>query len=539
MSTTTDDVAVETTPPPTRNQKRAARIAEAASMGVKTLLLKIVLLGIVDAIALYALFVLIGHEQWLVAAIVVIVTGLFNWIYFSPRKLPAKYLAPGVLFLVVFQIFTLVYTGYVAFTNYGTGHNGTQEQAVSSLMSSALERVPDSPTYAVTIIDQGGQLGMLVTDPDGTVSVGDNETPLHEVSDATMEGDLAVAIPGAESLDFADVIARTDEITALAVPFSDDPNDGALRTQDGSSAYLYTSTLEYDEAAQTMTDTTTGVVYSDIGTGAFTAEDGTELLPGWQVNVGFDNFVRAFTDESIRGPLIYVTIWTFVFAILSVATTFFLGLFLAIVFNDARMKGRRYYRVIMILPYAFPAFLTALVWGGMMNQSFGFINQVLLGGASIPWLTDPTMAKVSILIVNLWLGFPYMFLVCTGALQAIPEDITEAASVDGAKPWAIFRLIKLPLLLVTLAPLLIASFAFNFNNFNLIYLLTNGGPRDPNAPIPVGFSDILISMVYKVAFTGQTRDYGLASAFAIIIFIIVAAIAIFSFRKTKALEDLN
>ena len=126
------------------------------------------------------------------------------------------------------------------------------------------------------------------------------------------------------------------------------------------------------------------------------------------------------------------------------------------------------------------------------------------------------------LIVNLWLGFPYMFLVCTGALQAIPEDVNEAATVDGAKPWAIFRLIKLPLLLVTLAPLLIASFAFNFNNFNLIYMLTNGGPRDANVPIPVGFTDILISMVYKVAFTGQTRDYGLASAFTIIIFIIVA-----------------
>ncbi|KQX05356.1 MULTISPECIES: maltose ABC transporter permease MalF [unclassified Leifsonia] len=539
MSTITEDVDSGTTPPPTRNQKRAARVAEAASVGTKALLLKIVLLGVVDAVALYALFVLVGHEQWLVAAIVVVVTALFNWIYFSPRKLPAKYLAPGVLFLVVFQIFTLVYTGYVAFTNYGTGHNGTQEQAIDSLMSSALVRVPDSPTYSVTVIDEAGTLGLLVTDPDGTVSVGNNETPLHEVTDATVEGGLAVAIPNATSLNFAEVIARTDEITELSVPFSDDPNDGALRTQDGRSAYLYTSSLEYDEAADTMTDTETGIVYSNTGTGAFTAEDGTELLPGWQVNVGFENFVRAFTDERIRGPLIYVTIWTFVFAILSVATTFFLGLFLAIVFNDARMKGRKYYRVIMILPYAFPAFLTALVWAGMMNETFGFINQVIFGGAEIPWLTDPTLAKVSILIVNLWLGFPYMFLVCTGALQAIPEDITEAATVDGARPWAIFRLIKLPLLLVTLTPLLIASFAFNFNNFNLIYLLTNGGPRDANAPIPVGFSDILISMVYKVAFTGQTRDYGLASAFAIIIFIIVAVIAIVSFRKTKALEDLN
>ena len=151
----------------------------------------------------------------------------------------------------------------------------------------------------------------------------------------------------------------------------------------------------------------------------------------------------------------------------------------------------------------------------------------------MPWLTDPTMAKVSVLIVNLWLGFPYMFLVCMGALQSIPDELQEAATVDGAKPWAVFRLIKLPLLLVTVAPLLIASFAFNFNNFNMIYMLTDGGPRDSNAPIPVGFTDILITMVYKVAFTGQSRDYGLASAYSIIIFIVVAVISIIAFRRTK------
>jgi len=280
-------------------------------------------------------------------------------------------------------------------------------------------------------------------------------------------------------------------------------------------------------------------VYADTGEGAFTAESGEQLMPGWQVFVGFDNFVRALTDTAIRGPLVAVTIWTFVFAIISVASTFFLGLLLALVFNDKRMRFRNGYRIMLILPYAFPAFLSALIWAGMMNESFGFINQVLLGGAEIPWLTDPWLAKVSVLIVNLWLGFPYMFLVCMGALQGIPEDVNEAAVVDGANPWQIFRRIKLPLLLVTVAPLLIASFAFNFNNFNLIYMLTNGGPRFPDVSIPVGHTDILISMVYKVAFTGQNRDYGLASAFTILIFIVVSAIAVISFRKTKALEELN
>ncbi|ANJ28625.1 maltose ABC transporter permease [Agromyces aureus] len=513
-------------------------MADAASVGVKVLLVKLLGLGIVDALAIFGIIILVGAGQWLVAAIVAIVAIAVNWIYFSRRKLPAKYLTPGVIFLVVFQVFVLVYTGYIAFTNYGTGHNGSKEQAVSSLMASSLERVEDSPTYPVTVVDRGGELGLLVTDPDGDALVGTAEQPLESVS-AEFDGDKAVAVDGWTTLNFAEVLARTDEITELAVPYSSDPNDGAIRTPDASSAYLYISTLEYDEAAGTMTDLDSGTVYSDIGTGAFTAEDGTELLPGWQIVIGFDNFVRAVTDERLAGPLIYVTLWTFAFALISVASTFFLGLFLAIVFNDARMRGRKFYRVLIILPYAIPSFLSALVWAGMMNESFGFINQVLLGGASVPWLTDPWLAKVSVLIVNLWLGFPYMFLVCMGALQSIPEELQEAATVDGAKPWAVFRLIKLPLLLVSVAPLLIASFAFNFNNFNVIYMLTDGGPRDSNAPIPVGFTDILISMVYKVAFTGQTRDYGLASAYSILIFLIVAVISIIAFRRTKSLEELN
>ncbi|MBS0024238.1 ABC transporter permease subunit [Microbacterium paraoxydans] len=529
----------ERTTPPTSRQRQAAAIAEAASRPIGWMLLKILLLAIVDAIAVYAAFVLFTHREWLILGIVVLVTILVNYIYFSRRHVPAKYLTPGIIFLVLFQVFTLLYTGYIGFTNYGTGHNGTKEQAISSLLASAQERVEDSPTYPVTVVEQLGTYGLLVTDPDtGDALLGTADEPLHEV-DAEFQGGQAIAVDGWTTLPLATVFSLSDQLEQLSVPFSDDPNDGSLRAPDGQKGYLYVSTLEYDAEADTITDTDTGTVYRDTGEGAFTAEDGEQLLPGWQTTVGFDNFVRAVTDSSIRGPLISVTIWTFVFALVSVASTFFLGLLLALVFNNTRMRFRNGYRIILILPYAFPAFLSALVWAGMMNESFGFINQVLFGGAAIPWLTDPTLAKVSVLLVNLWLGFPYMFLVCMGALQGIPDDVNEAAVMDGANAWQIFRRIKLPLLLVTVAPLLISSFAFNFNNFNLIYMLTKGGPRFSDVSIPVGHTDILISMVYKVAFTGQTRDYGLASAFTILIFIVVATISIISFRKTKALEELN
>lgn len=537
-----------TDPPPTRapedraaarRRKRAEAWAEAAGAGWKVWLVKIVCLGIIDAMALYAIFVLLGEGNLLVAAIIALGVIAINVVYLVPGMLPAKYLTPGLVFLFVFQIFVVLYCIYIAFTNYGSGHISTKDDAVNALLIQNQQRVEDSAAYPVSILEQNGQFFLLATTPDGDAEIGGTERPLEPAPDAEFSGDRAVSVPGYTTLDFSQIVANQAAITAIAVPFSDDPNDGTLQTRDGSTAYQFVSTLEWDPDADTMTNTDTGVVYHDNGNGSFESDDGQTLATGWQVWVGMDNFVRAFTTDSIRGPFFAVLVWTFVFAILSVATTFALGLFLAIVFNDPRMKSKKYYRVIMILPYAFPAFLSALVWQGMFNQDFGFINQTLFGGASIPWLQDPWLAKLSILIVNLWLGFPYMFLVTTGAIQAIPEDIQEAGKVDGAGVWQIFRHIKFPLLLVSVAPLLISSFAFNFNNFNLIYMLTGGGPRFADASINVGASDILISMVYKVAFVGAERDYGLASAFSIIIFVLVAVISYLSFRQTKVLEELN
>lgn len=520
-------------------KSRSSGLIEATG-GIKVILVKVVLLGLLDAIAVSACFTLVLLGNYVMVAILAASTIAINWIYLRRQGLPAKYLTPGLIFLLVFQVFVVGYTAYIGFTNYSTGHNGSQEQAVKSLLLASQERVPDSPAYDLAIVEQFGVLNFLVTDPDGEVSVGNATTPLRPIDAADIESGVAVGLPGYRTLSFQEILTQQDAIFDLAVPLSQDLNDGSLRTGDGSSAYVYVSSLAYDAAASTMSNTTTGVVYTaDNNTGAFTAENGDTLLPGWRVNVGFANFERAFSEESIRGPFIAVLIWTFVFAFASMALTFVLGLFLAIAFNDPRMRARKYYRILMILPYAFPAFLSALVWRGMLSEDFGYINQILLGGAEIPWLTDPILAKVSLIMVNLWLGFPYMFLVTTGALQAIPEELQEAARMDGATAWQIFRRIKFPLLLVSVAPLLIATFAFNFNNFNLIYMLTNGGPRDPMAGVNVGETDILISMVYKVAFDSPVRDYGLASAFTILIFIIVAVISIISFRRTRILEDLN
>ena len=346
-------------------------------------------------------------------------------------------------------------------------------------------------------------------------------------------------VSGYKVLDLGDLATRQKEVSQLTVPVSSNPNDGFYLTTDGTSGYLAKSTFTYDEAADTLTNTETGVVYkANNQKGVFEDSAGKQLPTGWRVFVGASNYSQMFSGSGIVKPFLNSLVWSFVFAIGSVLTTFAFGLVLALIFSDQRIRGRKIYQSLIILPYAFPAFLATLVWKGMLNEEFGFINKVLLGGAEIHWLTNGIMAKVAILGVNLWLGFPYMFLVCLGALQSLPGDVEEAAKMDGASGLRTVWSIKLPLVLQSTTPLLIASFAFNFNNFSLIYMLTKGGPDFDGAPHGLGQTDILISMVYKIAFAGNQHNYGLASAMSIFIFVVVGVIAWLGFRQTKALEEL-
>jgi arabinogalactan oligomer/maltooligosaccharide transport system permease protein len=196
----------------------------------------------------------------------------------------------------------------------------------------------------------------------------------------------------------------------------------------------------------------------------------------------------------------------------------------------------------LILPYAIPGFLSILIWRGMFQRDFGIINRLLtdfgLISANIDWFENTWTARAVILIVNLWLGFPYMYLIASGALQAIPAELKEAAAIDGASPFQSFRQIVLPLLLQILNPLLISSFAFNFNNFNIIYLLTGGGPRDELNGERAGSTDILISYAYQTAITNPLdQNFGLASAISLFMFIIVGVLSMWSLRRSKALEE--
>jgi arabinogalactan oligomer/maltooligosaccharide transport system permease protein len=533
--------------PPT--QKPAERLIpsrESHARGIRGLgwgfLIKLVLMALINAFGIMAAISAWSAESWVVLVVVVLLVVIADWVYFTRRALPLKYLLPGLIFLLVFQVFIFGYTAYIAFTNYGTGHVGTQEQAVEAALIQGERRIEGSADYPLSIVERGGQLGFAIVDDDGDVRVGTADEPLTSASDAEIGASGAPdEVPGWTVIPRATVLtdaAFGEAINDLRVPVSDDPNDGSIRTRDGSTGSVYEPTLVWDEAAQTITDTQTGTVYTASDLGAFVAEDGTALPTGWSVNVGFANFVKLFTDTALAGTLLSVTTWTFVFAILSVVLSFAVGLGLAIVYNDPRVKGRRFLRALFILPYAFPAFMAALLFRGMFNAEFGVINDLFFFGSNINWLGDPWLTRGAVIFVNVWLSYPYWFLVCTGALQSLPGDTLEAAEIDGANKLQRFRSIVLPLLLVSTAPLLIASFAVAFNNFTVIYTFNNGGPAIGGAPYALGSTDILVSAIYDVSgVSGGAADYGLASALSIVAFIVVGLISALSFRQTRKLEE--
>ncbi|GGM27902.1 arabinogalactan ABC transporter permease [Paraliobacillus quinghaiensis] len=251
--------------------------------------------------------------------------------------------------------------------------------------------------------------------------------------------------------------------------------------------------------------------------------------------VGFDNFVNLVNIDIWQDTFVNVFTWTIIWTVVATTLQIVLGLFLALLVNDKRIKFKRTIRTVFILPWAVPAFVSILIFSALFNPTFGAINRDILSqfNLMIPWLSDPFWAKIALIMIQTWLGFPFVFALFTGVLQSVPADMYEAAEIDGSTRWQKFQFITLPHILFATAPLLIMQYAQNFNNFNIIYLFNEGLPavRGQNA----GGTDILISWVYKLTF--ETNNYNMAAAITIIMGIIVMGFAFYQFRKTASFKE--
>lgn len=263
--------------------------------------------------------------------------------------------------------------------------------------------------------------------------------------------------------------------------------------------------------------------------------------------VGFKNLLDLIRLPMWNKTFMGIFTWTFIWAVAATITTFFGGLFVAVLINSKSVKYKRFWRTIYILPYAIPGLISLLIFKNMFNGQFGPVNLTLkeIGFMdpyfgvikdNIGWLSDAFTAKITVVLVNLWLGFPYFMALLTGIMTSISEEIYEAAEIDGASKFQKFKAITLPMVVIATTPLIVMSFAHNFNNFGVIYFLTGGGPTsvyDPGSG--AGATDILITWIYKLTY--EKQYYNIASLMSLLIFMIIGAFSAYNFTRTKAFKD--
>ncbi|MDI9547385.1 MAG: ABC transporter permease subunit [Chloroflexota bacterium] len=506
--------------------------AKAANM--PSLLLRMGVLAFIDAITIWLVYGFLADGNFFLAIVLAAVTVWLNVVFLSERYYPLRWISPGMALMALMVVYPILFTVGVSFTNYGSGHLVTKQLAIRQIEAQTY-LAADSPIYSwAAYQNAAGDYLLWLTDPDtgAAFTVAPGDEPVERSGDPPAQMDGYTQIP------MNQIFPHLGPLSALVFGV---PPDSAFRVsqQVMGQAAQYEQKYVYDAAQDAMIDQETGAVFRNVN-GTFTSDSGQTLSPGFASTRGVYNYVRLATDAGLRSTFLGVFVWTIIFATLSVLLTFSLGMFLAINFDVPEMPFKRTLRTLLLIPYTIPAFVAVPVWVGLLNPQFGVISAGIrnLLGVAPPWFSDPYWAKAGILLIQLWLGFPYMFVVITGALQTLPPDIYEAADLDGAGPWAKFRRITLPLLLITVGPLLVASFAFNFNNFTVIDLYSQGGPPIPNVPTPVGHTDILATYTYRIAF-GSTgvSDYGYASAITVMIFIMLIIITMFQFRFTTMLEE--
>lgn len=276
---------------------------------------------------------------------------------------------------------------------------------------------------------------------------------------------------------------------------------------------------------------------------AFTNYDFQHIPPASLIDwVGAENFFSIFFLSSYRNTFVAVFSWTVIWTLCATTLQITLGVLTAVIAHQKFIKFKRVFGIIFLLPWAVPAFITIMSFSNIFNDSVGAINtQVIpflnnipfVDIASVPWKTDPNWTKVAIILIQGWLGFPYIYVMVTGILQSISEDLYEAAKIDGANAWQRFSSITLPAIFLVAAPTFITQYTGNFNNFSMIYLFNNGGPGSVGGG--AGSTDILISWIYKLT-TGTSPQYSMASAITLIISMVVIAVSLLVFKKTNAFK---
>ena len=490
--------------------------------------------------AVYVCFFIYRTGYLGIALAVLAVIALGVYIYLSPSAETFRYLYPGLLGFGLFVILPLVYTVYISFTKYSSSNLLSYERSLGLLRQDTytIEGAP-AYKYKLQLQDDGKYIMYLEGDKDATqrlVSEPFSLTPDQKIS-AVADPVKVTPFPVGEEVQGKALTLADINRGKLLVPLRGlkfELPDETLEALTGLTKYTARQRVWEVNDDGSLTSRLDGtVVKPDYEKGCFVNDQGKKVGVGFRTGYGFGNYLQILQNPRILKPFLRIFVWTLAFAILSVLFSFSVGMFLAVMLQQPDLKFRRVYRTLFILPYAVPAILSILILKGLFNQEFGAVNELLRGifGFAPEWETDPWGARAMVLLVNTWLGYPYMMLIATGMLQAIPTGIYEASAIDGSNARIDFFKLTLPLVLPPMIPILIFSFAFNFNNFNLIFLLTKGGPQMVGGA--GGETDLLVTYTYNLAFLDSGTNFGLASAIASILFIIVGFLAWINLRLAK------
>jgi arabinogalactan oligomer/maltooligosaccharide transport system permease protein len=250
----------------------------------------------------------------------------------------------------------------------------------------------------------------------------------------------------------------------------------------------------------------------------------------WRI-VGFDQYLKVFTEPS-QPDFYMVFLKTVIWTVANLLFHVLFGVFLALVLNQKEIRGKALFRAILVLPWAVPQLIVALTWRGMFNYEYGAINLMLtqwLGLPAVEWLKQPLEAFIAVIITNVWLGFPFMMVIALGALQSIPHDLYEAASIDGASWYHRLRHITIPLIRPVMVPAITLGTIWTFNNLNIVWLVSNAGE-------PSDQTHLMVSFVYKAAFNFYRYGYG--AALSMVIFFVLLAFSLFFMRSSRVTENV-
>ena len=256
--------------------------------------------------------------------------------------------------------------------------------------------------------------------------------------------------------------------------------------------------------------------------------------------VGLENFrsLFSFGSNGFAGTFLTVLSWTLIWAFFATFIDYFLGLAVAMLINKKGIKFKKLWRTILVLTIAVPQFVS-LLYIMKMFANDGLVNAYLMKWgwitSPIPFWTDPTLAKITIVIVNIWIGIPYMMLIATGLLMNIPEDLYESARIDGANPFQMFWSITLPYMLFVTGPFLLTQFTGNLNNFNVIFLLTQGRPQSMKLTGNAGYTDLLVTWLYKMTVT--ETNYKMAAVIGIMVFLVTAVVSLVVYNMLPSVRD--